>query len=91
MRAGKFKASIVIVLLAVLIAACATYEKSEDGIKAESKWAANVYLGALRMSEPEIIGLFRIKSGCERAVKEWLQSQVVGQAISGECLPIDFD
>lgn len=70
--------------LAVALAACATHDAS-----AKQKWAAHGYLTPGANGEPEIIGAFDTEAECRAAVDYWMSRQVVGNPVSGECLPID--
>lgn len=40
-------------------------------------------------SEGEIVGTYPTIGDCEAALADWLQSQVVGNPVSGECLVVD--
>lgn len=73
---------------AIAAASCATSEPV-DYVAEESQWAANGWLNPGRAGEPEIIGLYATRRACERAVREWMSRQVVGNPVDGECLPID--
>ena len=74
---------------ALSIAACATAEEPAVPAAPEPQWAANGYLTPGSTEDPEIIGLFVTREECEAAVADWMSSQVVGNPVSGECLPID--
>ena len=39
--------------------------------------------------DPEIIGSYATEAECRRAVEAWMSRQVVGNPVSGDCLPID--
>lgn len=73
----------------LLVAACASAPKEGAGPAPEPQWAANGWLTPGRASDPEIIGLYARRSECETALADWLASQVVGNPVEGECLPID--
>ena len=76
-------------VFALFLCACTTnLNETQKNLK-QADWAANGYYGPLRSGDPFIIGTFTSKSVCKDAVKDWLATQVVGQEISGECLPID--
>ncbi|MFQ5563790.1 MAG: hypothetical protein ACE5FO_09505 [Parvularculaceae bacterium] len=70
--------------------ACATADPGgpETGERIP-QWAANGYLTPGRTDEPEIVGLYLTKKACEAALDAWMSRQVVGNPVSGECLPID--
>ena len=38
---------------------------------------------------PEMIGMYADRADCDEAVANWMSRQVVGNPVSGECLPID--
>ncbi len=73
-------------LSAIFASSCAT---TEPQAPPEPKWAANGWLSPGRSGDPEIIGTYPTRAECEEAVADWLASQVVGNSIHGECLPID--
>lgn len=52
-------------------------------------WAAHGYLTPGPTSDPEIIGTFATKAECDAAVNDWMSRQVVGNPVSGDCLPVD--
>lgn len=62
---------------------CATHVKESTG------WTAYGYLSPAPTSEPEEIGDFPTESECRAAVDGWMSRQVVGNPVSGDCLPID--
>lgn len=76
-------------IAAMSIAACATAAEPTVTAPPEPQWAANGYLSPSSTDEPEIIGLFVAREDCEAAVADWMSRQVVGNPVSGECLPID--
>ncbi|MFN3960585.1 MAG: hypothetical protein ACK4NP_11795 [Parvularculaceae bacterium] len=53
------------------------------------RWAAHGYLTPGRNGDPEIIGSYDSQAECRAAVEAWMSRQVVGNPVSGECLPID--
>lgn len=62
---------------------CATHVEPDGG------WTAYGYLTPGPTSEPEEIGDFATERECRDAVDGWMSRQVVGNPVSGECLPID--
>lgn len=73
-----------------IAAACATKGAGEAETEYRTpQWAANGYLTPGRTDEPELIGLYLTRKACETALDDWMSRQVVGNPISGECLPID--
>ncbi len=72
-----------IAALAVVLAACATSEG------AAAPWAAHGYLTPGANDDPEIIGAYASEAECRAAVEAWMSRQVVGNPVSGDCLPID--
>lgn len=56
---------------------------------ARTQWAAHGYLTPGPNDDPEIIGSFRTEAECRAAVEAWMSRQVVGNPVSGDCLPID--
>ncbi len=68
------------------LAACATYD---DAPANSDLWTAHGYLTPGPTGEPEIIGTFSTEGDCMDAVDEWMSRQVVGNPVSGECLPVD--
>ena len=79
---------VLFAILALAAPACASKNALQSD-EYDEQWAANGYFGPLRSREPEIIGVYASKRACEDALSGWLASQVVGMAISGECLPVD--
>ncbi len=77
-------------LLAVALLACAA-ACATQGPAAETalNWTAHGYLTPGANSEPEIIGVYATESECREAVDWWMSRQVVGNPVSGECLPVD--
>ncbi len=63
-------------------AACATGGAAPN-------WTAHGYLTPGRNGDPEIIGTYASEAECREAVDYWMSRQVVGNPISGECLPVD--
>ncbi len=79
-----------IIMVGILfVSSCATGNSVDELGQRTPQWAANGYLTPGPSSEPEIIGLYLTKNACEKAIDDWLSRQVVGNPISGECLPID--
>jgi hypothetical protein len=68
---------------AAALAACAT------GGASGLRWAAHGYLTAGPNGDPEIIGAYLTEAECRAAVEAWMSRQVVGNPVSGDCLPID--
>ncbi len=68
---------------AMMLAACAT--NAASGLR----WAAHGYLTPGPNDDPEIIGAYDSEADCRAAVDAWMSRQVVGNPVSGECLPID--
>lgn len=69
--------------LAASLAACVT------GGASTVRWAAHGYLTAGPNSDPEIIGAYDSEAECRAAVEAWMSRQVVGNPVSGDCLPVD--
>ncbi|MCB2096675.1 MAG: hypothetical protein KDE05_03505 [Parvularculaceae bacterium] len=69
------------------LAACAT--QGRDPRSSEAGWAAHGYLTPGPTSDPEIIGAYASEAECMAAVEAWMSRQVVGNPVSGECLPVD--
>lgn len=76
-------------IAALSASACATTQEAVVAAPPEPQWAANGWLSPNPDSDPEIIGLYVTRDECEGAVADWMSSQVVGNPVSGECLPID--
>ncbi|MCA8887904.1 MAG: hypothetical protein KDA46_03675 [Parvularculaceae bacterium] len=72
--------------IAALLAACAS---TGGPVPANEQWAAHGYLTPGPTSEPEIIGVYDTERDCNDAVEAWMSQQVVGNPVSGECLPLD--
>ncbi|MEX0645513.1 MAG: hypothetical protein WD076_09390 [Parvularculaceae bacterium] len=79
----------LVCIAASALAACATPEEPALVAPPTPQWAGNGYLSPSSTAEPEIIGLFVTREECEEAVADWMTRQVVGNPVSGECLPID--
>jgi hypothetical protein len=77
-----FRRTILLALTASL-AACATNGASS------TTWAAHGYLTPGPDGDPEIIGAYGSQAECRAAVEAWMSRQVVGNPVSGDCLPID--
>lgn len=73
----------ILLALAASLAACAT------GGEPRARWAAHGYLTPGPNDDPEIIGSFASEAECRAAVEAWMSRQVVGNPVSGDCLPID--
>lgn len=71
-----------LIMVAAALAACAT---AGGG----TRWAGHGYLSAGPNGDPEIIGAYKTEAECRAAVEEWMSRQVVGNPVSGDCLPID--
>lgn len=69
---------------AAALSACAT-----TGESAPLRWAGHGYLTPAPNDDPEIIGSYATEAECRRAVEAWMSRQVVGNPVSGDCLPID--
>lgn len=68
-------------------AGCVTHDVGP--INAGPGWSAHGYLTPGSTSDPEIIGTFASEAECRAAVDDWMSRQVVGNPVSGECLPVD--
>ncbi|NWG93669.1 MAG: hypothetical protein HXY21_14365 [Parvularculaceae bacterium] len=75
------------VVLALALAACATGKDAASA--ADFYWTGHGYLSPGASGEPEIIGTFATEAECREAVDYWMSRQVVGNPVSGECLPTD--
>lgn len=80
-------ARLISLALTIGAAACATHHA--DPGDTDLNWAANGYLSPGRTDDPELIGAYATKTECMAAVEEWMSRQVVGNPVSGECLPVD--
>lgn len=80
-------ALVVAAALTIAAAACATHDAAPAA--ADLKWTAHGYLTPGANGEPEIIGSYATEAECRDAVDDWMARQVVGNPVSGECLPID--
>lgn len=78
---------IIAAALTIAAGACAT--KSSAPASAELLWTAHGYLTPGGNGEPEIIGSYATEAECRAAVDDWMSRQVVGNPVSGECLPVD--
>ena len=54
-----------------------------------AEWGATGWLDPDRRGEGEVIGVFDTRAACEAAVDAWMARQVVGNPVSGACLPVD--
>ena len=79
-------ARLTIILLTFGAAACATHG---GAIEAGPGWTAHGYLTPGMTDDPEIIGTYVSERECREAVDDWMSRQVVGNPVSGECLPVD--
>lgn len=75
---------LALMAIAVSLGACAT-----GGGASAARWAAHGYLTPGPSDDPEIIGAYESEAACRAAVAGWMSRQVVGNPVSGECLPID--
>lgn len=73
-----------VVAAAALLGACAT-----NGAAGRTQWAAHGYLTPGPNGDPEVIGAYDTEADCRAAVDDWMSRQVVGNPVSGDCLPID--
>lgn len=80
---------ICVCVAATNLVACASSAAAPGAEYGEAQWAANGWLSPDRSGEPDLIGLYATRRACEAAVDDWLASQVVGNPVSGDCLPID--
>ena len=71
------------VAAASLLAACASSELPGGA------WTALGYLAPSPTDHPEMIGEFDTEGACRAAVNDWMSWQVVGNPVSGDCLPTD--
>ncbi len=76
-----------VLAFAAAVSACAT-QGGSSGVTG-LRWAAHGYLAPGPTSEPEIIGSYESEAECRAAVEAWMSRQVVGNPVSGDCLPID--
>ena len=76
-----------VALLSLSAAACATHEPVPVG--EGPGWTAHGYLTPGGSGDPEIIGTFASEAECRDAVDDWMSRQVVGNPVSGDCLPVD--
>lgn len=73
-------------------AACSTPHGGRENlgpIDAGPGWTAHGYLTPGMTDDPEIIGTYVSEAECLDAVDAWMSRQVVGNPVSGECLPVD--
>lgn len=73
--------------IGIALSACATHGGSAS--VSGKRWAAHGYLTPGPNGDPEIIGSFESEAECRAAVEAWMSRQVVGNPVSGDCLPID--
>jgi hypothetical protein len=81
---GNNKRAAAIGSLGFALAACASTPDEE----AEPQWAAVGWLNPGESGDPEVIGTYLTRAECEAAVADWMARQVVGNPVSGDCLPI---
>lgn len=74
------------VALTIGAAGCATHDAAPV---AALNWTAHGYLTPGATDDPEIIGTYASEADCQVAVDWWMSRQVVGNPVSGECLPVD--
>ncbi len=72
--------------LTIAASACAT---AGGPIEEGPGWTAHGYLTPGMNGDPEIIGTYASEAECLDAVDGWMSRQVVGNPVSGECLPVD--
>ncbi len=84
-RMSIFYRSAIICGGILMSVACATVNSDPSG-----QWAAHGYLLPGSASS-ELIGVYDDKTACLAATDYWMSRQVVGNAISSECLPVDQD
>lgn len=76
--------------LTVGAAACATgADKGPTPIQAGPGFTALGFLNPGMNGDPEIIGTYASEAECRDAVDGWMSRQVVGNPVSGDCLPVD--
>ncbi len=80
-RANLFRSAATLFMLSA--SACAT---QHDGYEA---WTALGYLTPGPTSEPEVIGVYATEGECEKATRDWMSRQVVGNPIFAECMTTD--
>jgi hypothetical protein len=70
-------------IAALTLGACASsYHPGGD-------WTAVGYLSPSATDNPDVIGEFDSEAACRAAVNAWMSRQVVGNPVSGNCLPTD--
>jgi hypothetical protein len=72
-----------LIAAALMLAACAS------GRNVPGAWTALGYLAPSSTDNPEVIGEFDTEAACRQAVAAWMSRQVVGNPVSGDCLPTD--
>ena len=77
----------VLTVTAIMLAGCATGAPELEGIT-YTKWQATGYLSPSQITG-EDLGRFETRAECEAAVEGWKSKQVVGTAVSGECLAVN--
>jgi len=78
-----FPRILAVAALAALSAACAS------GGPAHASFTALGYLAPGATDTPDIIGEFASEAACRAALEAWMSRQVVGNPVSGDCLPTD--
>ena len=84
MMSGVTFRRLAVIAAALVLSACAT-----SGAASGARWAAHGYLTPGSNGDPEIIGAYESEAACRAALDGWMSRQVVGNPVSGECLPID--
>jgi hypothetical protein len=74
---------------ATTLAACASAPAPATDEAAALKWSALGWLSPGASGEPEVIGFYATEAECRAAVDDWMSRQVVGNPVSGDCLPVD--
>lgn len=89
MNSQRFVKIAVLCAAASVLVACTSSPKPEAGGEAVNKWSALGWLNPSQSGEPEVIGLYPTEAECRAAVDYWMSRQVVGNPITGDCLPVD--
>lgn len=69
--------------------ACASKGAAPAAVSPTLDWAAHGYLSPGGEGGSEFIGAYASEAACRAAVDNWMSRQVVGNPVSGECLPVD--
>ncbi len=88
----RAKRNAVIAAATIGLGACATPHADQENlgpVESGPGWTAHGYLTPGMNGDPEIIGTFASERECLEAVDVWMSRQVVGNPVSGECLPVD--